>query len=223
MSSVLMFKKGNVLNFSEKQRVLADELIKVGADIVARKMTKASAGNLSFRDPDDANVLFVTASGSWLDELDQNSFIQMTLDGKILDGNSKPSTEWRMHAQSYQIRVDAQILIHAHPKYSVLLNALSKPIRFFTLDHISYARSYGVAAFKPNGSIELAEAVATELKDRDLAVMAHHGITAVGDSVNATYRKILNMEDAAEMTYRALLLRDEASAFPEDQTLSVHN
>jgi L-fuculose-phosphate aldolase len=45
----------------------------------------------------------------------------------------------------------------------------------------------------------------------------------LGDSVTAAYRKILNLEDAAEMTYRALLLGDETSAFPENQTLSVHN
>jgi L-fuculose-phosphate aldolase len=223
MSSVLLYKKGDVLIFSEKQRVLIDELIQVGADIVARKMTKASAGNLSFRDPEDSSMLFITASGSWLDDLDQSSFTKITLDGLIIAGTSKPSTEWRMHAESYQARVDAQVLIHAHPKNSVLLDALSKPIRFFTLDHISYARSYGSAVFEPNGSSELAKAVAKEFESHDLVIMSFHGLAAVGETVTSTYRKMLNMEDAAEMTYRALLLGDETSAFPQNQTLSVHN
>lgn len=222
MSSVLMYKKEGVVKFSEKQQILVDELIGLGSDIVARQMTKASAGNLSFRDPEDSSVFFVSATGCWLDELDKTSFIQMTHEGEILSGESKPSTEWRMHSRCYQTRLDAQVIIHAHPKHSVLLNALGKPIRFFTLDHVSYARSYGSAVFEPNGSSELADAVAIELASNDLAIMSYHGLAAIGETVTSTYRKMLNLEDAAEMTYRALLLGDETSSFPKARTLSVH-
>jgi len=216
-------RKEDGLKLSEQQGALIDELVRVGTDIVARQMTKASAGNLSIRDPEDKDLFFVTNSASWLDQLDRSSFTKMSIGGEILEGDSEPSTEWRMHARSYSARKDAQAVIHAHPKHSVLLDALNRKIRFFTLDHISYVRSYGLAPFEPNGSIELAQHVAGQFDHHDLVIMSNHGAASLGDSVTAAYRKILNLEDAAEMTYRALLLGDETSAFPENQTLSVHN
>jgi L-fuculose-phosphate aldolase len=223
MSSVQLFIEENTLILSKRQKNMAEELIRVGADIAGRQMTKASAGNLSFRDPEDQNILFITAAGSWLDQLDVNDFVKITFEGEVLEGSLKPSTEWRMHSESFQVRPDAKVLIHAHPKHSVLLDVLKKEIRFFTLDHISYAKSYGSAVFEPNGSHALAAAVAAEFLQHDLAIMSYHGIAAIGTSVISTYRKILNLEDAAEMTYRALLLGDEHSAFPANRTLSVHN
>lgn len=209
--------------FSEQQKNIARDLIRVGADIAGRQMTKASAGNLSFRDPEDSGAFFITASGSWLDQLEADSFIKITLEGEVLNGSLKPSTEWRMHAECFKARPDAKVLIHAHPKHAVLLDILKREIRFFTLDHISYGKSYGSVVFEPNGSHELAEAVAAQFLQHDLTIMSYHGIAAVGETVISTYRKILNLEDAAEMTYRALLLGDEHSSFPANKTLSVHN
>lgn len=216
-------RKEDELKLTDQQGALIDELVRVGADIVARQMTKASAGNLSIRDPEDKDSFFVTNSGGWLDQLDRGSFAKMSVGGEILEGTLEPSTEWRMHARGYAARKDALAIIHAHPKHSVLLDALNKKIRFFTLDHISYVRSYGLAPFEPNGSSELAEDVAAQFEHHDVVIMSHHGAVALGDSVTAAYRKVLNLEDAAEMTYRALILGDETSAFPENQTLSVHN
>lgn len=200
-----------------------NELIRIGSDIVARQLTKASAGNLSVRDPDREDVMLITGTGTWLDDLGQSSFVRMSLSGEILEGELQPSSEWRMHAEIYKMRKDAASVIHAHPKYSVLLDAINREIRFFTLDHISYVRSYGASPFAPNASDQLASGVAGNFRTHDVVIMSHHGVVTCGETPKWAYRKLLNMEDSAEMTYRALMLGDKDSGFPKDQTLSVHN
>jgi len=211
------------MKISDIQKGPLDELIRIGADIVGRQMTKASAGNLSMLDPENREAMIVTGAGTWLNRLDNKSFVKMTLDGEIIDGDMEPSTEWRMHAGIYKQRPDAHFVVHAHPKHSVLLDALGKEIRFFTLDHISYVRSYGTSPFAPNASNDLASAVSKQFEKNDVVIMSHHGVVTCGETATWAYRKMLNMEDSAEMTYRAILLGDESSRFPKDQILSVHN
>ena len=211
------------MDLSKPQQVAIEDLIRIGADIVGRQLTKASAGNLSFRDPENNDQMIVTRAGTWLSRLDINSFVKITLDGDLVEGELEPSTEWKMHANIYKKRPDANFVVHAHPKHSVLLDALNKEIRFFTLDHISYVRSYGQSPFAPNASDELASGVAGQFANNDVVIMSHHGVVTCGETATWAYRKMLNMEDSAEMTYRALLLGDEKSTFPKDQTLSVHN
>ena len=211
------------MKFTDTQKGPLEELIRIGSDIVGRQLTKASAGNLSFRDPENPQAMIVTAAGTWLSRLDEKSFVKITLDGEKLAGEMNPSTEWKMHANIYKKRPDANFVVHAHPKHSVLLDALGKEIRFFTLDHISYVVSYGSSPFAPNASDELADDVAEQFAENDVVIMSHHGVVTCGETATWTYRKMLNMEDSAEMTYRALLLGDETSTFPKDQTLSVHN
>ena len=47
-------------------------------------------------------------------------------------------------------------------------------------------------------------------------VLAHHGCSALGDSVPMALRRAMNLEEAATMTYRLLLAGDTDSDFPEE-------
>jgi L-fuculose-phosphate aldolase len=70
----------------------------------------------------------------------------------------------------------------------------------------------------PNGSDELADGAAEQAREHDCIVLSHHGCSAVGEDLGAAYRRALNLEEAAIATYRALLLGDTTTAFPEAVT-----
>jgi L-fuculose-phosphate aldolase len=67
-----------------------------------------------------------------------------------------------------------------------------------------------------SGSEELADAAAEAARDHDAVVLAHHGCSALGDSVPMALRRALNLEEAAMMTYRLLLAGNTTSDFPEE-------
>lgn len=197
---------------------LINQLIEAGATCVARGLVLASGGNLSVRAGEDS--LVVTCSGTWLDRLTPRDFIRMPLDGAAATASpgsgSGPSVEWKLHARTYALRPDVQAIIHLHPQHVLLVDMLEAPIRFTTLDHQYYLGSAGRVPFLPSGSDELAEAAAQASIGHEAVVLAHHGCSALGETVEMALRRVMNLEEAAQMTYRLLLAGNTDADFPPE-------
>lgn len=197
-----------------------EQLIEVGRSAVERGLVLASGGNLSARGPGD-DAFVITAAGTWLDRLTPEDFIWMRTDGQIVGSPGNPSSEWKLHARTYAVRGDVNAVIHLHPQYSILLDALGHDIRLLTLDHASYVRSVGRIPYFPNGSDELADEAAKQAREHDCVMMAYHGCSSLGEDISMAYRRALNLEEAATQTYRMLVLGDATSTFPRDELSTV--
>lgn len=190
-------------------------LIDAGRHVVERGLVQASGGNLSARVPGTDHVV-VTATGTWLDRLSPDDFTELTPDGERVGGAARPSVEWRLHQRTYAVRPDVAAIVHLHPQHVLLVDLLGEPIRFTTLDHQYYLGSAGRVPFIPSGSTELADAAAEAARDHDAVVLAHHGCSALGDTVAMALRRALNLEEAATMTYRLLVAGDTTADFPPE-------
>lgn len=191
------------------------QLVEVGRLAVERGLVLASGGNLSARLPGEAEFV-VTATGTWLDRLTPDDFSVVTLDGAVVAGAPRPSSEWKLHQRTYRARPDVAAVVHLHPQHAVLVDALGHPVRLLTLDHAVYVRSVGRVPYLPNGSDELADAAAEQARAHDCIVLAHHGCSALGPDVGMAFRRAVNLEEAAIATYRCLLLGDTTTVFPPD-------
>jgi len=180
---------------------LLGQLIAVGRKAVARGLVIGSGGNLSAREP-GADACWVTASGTWLDELSADSFSYVEIsDGALLEGNPTPSSEVALHLHSYRARPDINAIIHLHPQTSVLLDAMGHQISLVTLDQAYYVRQVRSTPFIQSGTAELAQAGADAIRDGcNCVILGHH------DSIELAHKRAANLEEAAEATYRALLL-----------------
>jgi len=196
------------------------QLIEVGRLAVERGLVLASGGNLSARLPGEPEFV-VTGAGTWLDRLTPADFSVLTMDGAVVAGAERPSTEWKLHQRTYRARPDVHAVVHLHPQHAVLVDALGHPIRLLTLDHATYVRSVGTVAYFPNGSDELADAAAEQAREHDCIVLSHHGCSALGADVGMAFRRALNLEEAAIATYRCLLLGDTTTTFPPGVPLHV--
>ncbi len=197
------------------------ELSETGRGVVDRGLALASGGNLSARL--DERTFIVTGSGTWLDSLKPEDFTVMTLAGDVVAGNPSPSSEWKLHQRSYQVRPDVNAVVHVHPQHAVLLEALGHPVRMITLDHAYYVRSVGTTPYYPNGSDELADSAAEQASEHNCIIMGNHGCSALGDTISMAYRRALNLEEAATATYRALLLGDTTTTMPADAFAALHH
>jgi L-fuculose-phosphate aldolase len=190
------------------------ELVAVGAQAVRSGLVVASGGNLSVRGP-AAGQFTITSRGSYLDELGERTLSVMTLDGDVVSG-PEPSSEWRLHQQTYLVRPDAAAIVHLHPEFAVLVDAIGEPIRQLTLDHVAYAPRINRIPFYPNGSPELGRYAAQAAADADCVVLAHHGCSTLGATPLQALRRGLNLESAARATYRLLALGDRSTEFPPE-------
>lgn len=184
-------------------------LARLGLDAVRAGLAVASGGNLSARTGDAAGA-WVTAAGTWLDRLDEKAFVRVRLsDGAVLEAapGARPSTEVALHLHTYRVRPDINAIIHLHPQLAILLDALGEPIRLVTTDHQVYVRRVARTPFHPPGTAELAEAAAAAVADgTNCVLLAHHGCSVLGEDPLMAYRRAVNLEEAARLTYRALLL-----------------
>ena len=200
---------------------LVDQLVEVGRDAARRGLVIASAGNLSARRP-GTDAFVVTAAGTWFDRLAaRGQFSLLGLDGTIRDGNPRPSSEWKLHARTYAVRPDVTCVIHLHPQVAVLVDALGHEVRLVNLDHVAYLGRVARVPFLPNGSDELAEAAARASIDSNAMILAHHGCSTLGDTVDMAYRRALNLEQAAENTFRCLQVGRTDLTFPAEWLQSV--
>ncbi|MGH3870969.1 MAG: class II aldolase/adducin family protein [Pseudonocardiaceae bacterium] len=186
---------------------LRHQLTHVGAEVVRAGLVVGSGGNLSARQPGSAQC-WITAADTWLDRLQPVEFSLISIpDGGLRGGHPKPSSEWRLHTETYARRPDVNAIIHLHPQTSVLLTALGHDIALITTDHAYYLREVTAIPFDQPGTIELAVAAAQAMAGgANVLVLQHHGCSVLADSVELAHKRAVNLEEAARATYAALLL-----------------
>lgn len=172
-----------------------------------------TAGNLSARLPDGS--FWITASGCSKGELTLNQFVQMSLEGKLLNQptpNAKPSAETSIHQAVYQLFPDATACYHVH---SVAANLVSRLPRsgFVTTAHIQLPaiemiKGLGIweanpivnLALFPNHlqvlqiSAEMLEQFGQEPPQIPACLIRDHGVTVWGTSQEEARNRVEVME-----------------------------
>jgi ribulose-5-phosphate 4-epimerase/fuculose-1-phosphate aldolase len=185
-------------------------LVRAGQAVVRAGLVVGSGGNLSARSP-GADQVRVSAAGAWLDQLEASTL----LPSPWAVPAPGVTSEFALHGAVYRARPDINAVIHLHPQITVLLDSLGERIRLITTDHLFYVRRVAVTAFHPPGTQELADAVADAVADgTDCVILPHHGCAVLADSVDLALRRALNLEEAARLTYQALLLTGTLSQRP---------
>ena len=194
---------------------LIEQLSGVGRTAVSQGLVLASGGNLSARIP-GADEFVVTGTGTYLDQLTPDDFSIVGLDGAVRGGNPRPSSEWKLHQRTYLVRADANAIIHLHPQYAVLLDALGYEVRLISLDQAFYVRKVARVPYFPSGSDEIADAAAEAARECDSVILGFHGCSCLGDTIAMGFRRALNLEQAAMTTFRCLQLGNTALTFPAE-------
>jgi ribulose-5-phosphate 4-epimerase/fuculose-1-phosphate aldolase len=190
---------------------LRDQLAHVGYDVVQAGLVCGSGGNLSARIPDE-DAIWVTAAGSWLERLSRTSFTAVRVSdgapvtiGSVPAPRIEPTSELALHLALYRARPDVNAIVHLHPQTALLLDALGEHIRIVTTDHAFYLRRVSTVPFRLPGSLELAALAAAMAADgTDCLVLSHHGSVVMGESVELAHKRARNLEEAAQITYRAV-------------------
>ena len=196
-------------------RTIAEALLFQGQKLVTTGLVVGSGGNLSGRLPGGEGFL-ITPSGYSIAELSPDQLVRVDFEGKVLEGDLKPSSEWPMHAAAYGARPDAQFVFHLHPPVSTTLHAIGTPIRHLTTDHAYYVRDLHEVPYINSGSPELATAVATQLDGAEVVLLRHHGCLLVADAADLASQRAMNLEAAAMATYRAIQLGDVDTVTPPE-------
>ena len=189
---------------------LRDRLTRVGQAVTQAGLVVGSGGNLSGRPP-GSDEFWVTAAGTWLD---RPTYVRVRLDGGQT-GSGTPTTELALHVETYRVRPDVNAIVHLHPQVAIMLDVLGERIRLVTTDHAYYVGRIARTPFHPPGTPAVARAAAEAVADgTNCVILAHHGCSVLGPDVEMAHRRAANLEEAARLTYRALLLGRDIDECP---------
>ena len=93
---------------------LKKEIIKYGQLAEAKNLTPGVSGNISARYGEN---IVITSSGSANGYLTEDDFAVIDINGNIVEGNKKPSSEKLLHCEFYKMRPDVNYIIHMHSPY----------------------------------------------------------------------------------------------------------
>ena len=102
------------------------EILDAGRKIYQRGLVAANDGNLSVRVGD--NALWVTPTGVSKGAMTEDMLVKLSLDGTVLEGTRKPSSETKMHLRIYQENPAVRAVVHAHPPAATAFAAAGLPL-----------------------------------------------------------------------------------------------
>lgn len=170
-------------------------------------LLRHSQGNLSLRMEGEDRIL-ITPSGLPYREMGPADLVVLDLQGRVLEGDRKPSYERHAHLAVYRARREVGACIHTEPPY---LNALYLAGREVppVLENFVYSfAGQGLAVMEPmmSGSEEFAAGSLQVLGEGFGAVWKSHGLFCVGKDIKAALQRSLVAEQAAQVYWLALVL-----------------
>ncbi len=189
---------------SNEDRLRAD-ICEIGRRMWQRGYVAANDGNISVRL--DEQRLLVTPTGVSKGFMTPEMIIKVDLNGNVLSGVGRASSELKMHLTAYHLRPDINSVVHAHPpaatSYAVAGIPIDRPIVAEVVVNLGYVP---IAAYGTPGSDELPATIAEHLINHDGLLLANHGALTVGSDLFTTYYKMETMELVAQIGLYARLL-----------------
>jgi L-fuculose-phosphate aldolase len=163
----------------------------------------ATDGNVSVRLGDR---LLTTPSGVHKGLMEAEQVISVDLEGKVLAGEGKPTSEIRMHLLAYELRPEVGAVVHAHLPYATACTLagidLLEP---FLPEVVITLGGIPTAAYATPGTEQVPESIREFIREYDAILLSRHGAMTVGRDVRDAYNKMERLEHTARIVLAARL------------------
>ena len=193
-----------------KEKVL--QIVKQASD---EKLIAGTCGNVSVYDR-EADAMIITPSSISYKTMSVDDIDVITLNGDMIEGMHKPSSEWRMHAEIYKGCPEVSAVVHTHSPYATSFSVSNQTVPFVLIEMFnSIGGDIPVAKFAIPGTKEVGLEAVKCLKSRHACLIQNHGVVAVGENLDQAYMRAVYVEDAARI-YHYAKINGNAKAIGDD-------
>jgi len=197
---------------------LRQELAALHQELPLNGLVAWTGGNISARDPETDRVV-IKPSGVRYENLTANKLVVVDLDGRVLEGELKPSSDTATHLYIYRQRQDVGGIVHTHSTFATAFAAVGKPIpAVLTAICDEFGGPITVGGFAPIGGEEIGQEVVKSIGDSKAILMQNHGVFTIGENATSAVKSAVMVEDAARTVYHALQLGEPIPISPDDIT-----
>jgi L-ribulose-5-phosphate 4-epimerase len=185
---------------------LRTEICKLNQDLPRYGLVTWTSGNVSGRDP-ESGLVVIKPSGVPFDDLTSENQVIVDLEGNVVEGDLRPSSDVYAHLYVYRHRPDVMGVVHTHSNYATAFAALGKPIPvYLTAMADEFGGPIPVGAYAKVGNDEIGREIVRSIGDSSAILMKNHGVFTVGRTPTASVKAAVMVEDVARTVWLALQL-----------------
>jgi L-ribulose-5-phosphate 4-epimerase len=209
-------------------KTLREEAFEANREIPRRGLALYTWGNVSAFDP-DRGIFAIKPSGVEYEKLTPESMVIVDLDGKIVDGNYRPSSDTNTHRVLYREFPGIRGITHTHSAYAVAWAQARRSVPVFGTTHADHGAALvpcteimNPEAVRNNYELETGKLIVeTFRKGRidpariSMVLVAGHGPFTWGNSAAESVYHGVVLEEICKMAFLTLMINPQADALPE--------
>lgn len=192
---------------------LRSELIKACRKLDTKGLIAANDGNVSCRAGE--NTILITPGGVSKGDIEAEDLVKTTMQGDLLEGTRKPSSEIRMHLYVYENRPDVSAIVHAHPTMATAFTLAGFPFNSKVLPEVWLMLGHvPTAPYATPSTAEVPRSIAPYVEKHRAILLRRHGALTFGENVNEACMRMEKLEHAARILFFASMLEDRKTPVP---------
>lgn len=190
---------------------IKERVYKANLDLVKHGLVLFTWGNVSERDPNSGYIV-IKPSGVDYDLMKAEDMVVLTLEGKIVEGKLKPSSDADTHLEIYSKHPEIGGIAHTHSTYATSYAQAGEDLTAYGTTHADYfygdvccTRELKREEIENQYEINTGKVINETLEENALKIPAvlvkNHGPFCFGkDAFQAVYHSVV-LEEIAKMNY----------------------
>jgi L-ribulose-5-phosphate 4-epimerase len=213
---------------------LRTEVLEANLELVRRGLVLYTFGNASAVSRAEG-LIAIKPSGVPYEELTPADMVIADLDGRVVEGKLRPSSDLPTHAALYRAFPQIGGVAHTHSRHATAWAQACREIPCFGTTHADYCEgSIPVTAYlspeEIESAYELNTGVAIIRRMKDLNPLAYPGILVAGhapfcwgETVAKAAHNAVVLEELAAMAWQTLTINPQAQPIPNDLHRKHHS
>ncbi|OGO26363.1 MAG: L-ribulose-5-phosphate 4-epimerase [Chloroflexi bacterium RBG_16_54_11] len=195
---------------------LREEIYRLHLELPRNNLVAWTSGNVSGRDT-QSGLVVIKPSGIRYEDLRPENMVVVDLEGKVIEGRYKASSDTFAHVYVYRHRPDVNGVVHTHSTFATAWAAAGKPIPpVLTAIGDEFGGAIPVGAYARIGGDEIGQEIIRSIGSSPAILMKNHGVFTIGKTPEAAVKAAVMVEDVARTVFYALQLGQPDEISPEE-------
>jgi L-ribulose-5-phosphate 4-epimerase len=200
---------------------LKEELVDLHLELPKNNLVVWTGGNVSARDP-ATGFIVIKASGIRYEEMRPQHMVVINPEGKLVEGDYKPSSDVYSHLYIYKHRPDVGGVVHTHSAYATAFAAVNKPIPVvLTAIADEFGGPIPCGGFALIGDDAIGKVVVDCIGKSPAVLLKNHGVFTVGKNAKSAVKAAVMTEDNARTVWLAMQI-GTPDEIPQEDVDKLH-
>jgi L-ribulose-5-phosphate 4-epimerase len=202
--------------------LLKEQLVQLHRELPKNGLVVWTGGNVSARDA-GSGLVVIKASGIRYEDMRAEHMLVMDLEGNVVEGGFKPSSDAFSHLYIYRHRPDVFGIVHTHSRYATAFAAVGKAIPcVLTAMADEFGGPIPCGGFALIGDEAIGKVVVESIGKAPAVLLKGHGVFTIGKDATAAVKAAVMTEDVAATVWMALQI-GTPDVIPQDDVEELHH